>query len=445
MKKIFTVLLLLVGMFLGIAGSNAQDIYDVDDSYWAVTEIRSIVNDRVMLLYEDCLFKPELEIKRAEFNSALLRALNHQPGRTEFKSTFKDMQESHWAYNDVAKSEQLGLIYGYPDNTFRPNIPITKAEAESILSHITQDETVDTAILNNFKDGSAVPNWDKNQYSKMIKYGIYVNHPDEDILLPNKNLNRAETAVLLYKLREKLGLVKSQYVAQVEKDDEPVYEPEPTPVVREEPEVLLATEHLHEHPNPPVNEVLITNKRNIIKKGNILAPTYVYPFNSKNYNQGDILRFDVLNDVKTTEGTLVIPARSILSARVSEIKNPQVFNRSAEVILDFFELKLPSKQAVNFPAKVYENDGVLKPSTAKIVGKVALYTLGGAAVGTGIGVAAGAHHDHYGKGIAIGAPVGAGVGLATGLITPGLAYHADQGEVVYIQLVDDVSIYLTDL
>lgn len=441
MKKIFTVLLLMLGVIFGSAFAKAQEIYDVNDDYWAVTEIRSVVNDNVMLLFDGVLFRPELEIRRAEFNSALLRALNHQPGRCEFRTTFKDMKETHWAFDDVSKSQQLGLLYGYPDNTFRPNIPITKAEAASILSHITQDETVDVSILNNFKDGYDVPAWDKNQYAKTIHYGIYVNHPDEDILLPSKNLNRAETAVLLYKLRQKLGLVKDQYVAH-----EPVEEiAEPEPVIQEEPEYLISKEHLNQHPAPPVNEVWVTNKRNIVKAGNILAPTYVFPFNSKKYQQGDVIRFDVLRDVKTVEGTLVIPAHSILKAEITEITPPKVFNRSAEVKLTFFELMLPSKQAVRFPAKVAEGDGVLKPSAGQIFGKVALSTLAGAAVGTGAGAGLGAIDDNVGTGIAIAAPVGGGIGLATGLITPGLAYKADQGSVLYIELTEDVSIYLTDL
>lgn len=440
MKKIVIMFLLMLGLFITGNSVKADQITDVDGSHWATVEINSVVRDRVMLLYDGFLFKPENEVHRGEFTSALLRALNHQPSKSGFKSTFSDMKESHWAYDDVAKSQQLGLIYGYPDNTFRPDKNITKAEAASIISHITQDQTVDTSILNQFKDGKNVPSWDTTQYAKTIHYGIYVNHPDDDILLPNKNLNRAETAVLLYKLREKLGLVKQQYVA--EEPTEPVYQ---EPIVREEPEVLVSQEHLNEHPNPPTNEVWVTNKRKIIKAGNILAPTYVFPFNSKKYQQGDMIRFDVLNDVKTVEGTLVIPANSILKAEVTEIVPPRVFNRSAEVRLNFVELMLPSKQAVRFPAKVVENDGVLRPSTGAIIGKVALTTLAGAAVGTGAGAGIGCIDDKVGTGIAIGAPVGAGLGLATGLITPGLSYKADQGSVLYIETTEDISIYNTDL
>ena len=75
-------------------------------------------------------------------------------------------------------------------------------------------------------------------------------------------------------------------------------------------------------------------------------------------------------------------------------------------------------------------------------GKVALYTVGGAAVGIGSGVGLSFIPDpkKLVPGIAIGAPVGAGVGLITGLVTPGLNYSAKQGEDIRVILLEDASI-----
>ena len=71
-----------------------------------------------------------------------------------------------------------------------------------------------------------------------------------------------------------------------------------------------------------------------------------------------------------------------------------------------------------------------------------MYTVGGAAVGTGAGVGFSfiPDPDRVGRGIAIGTPVGAGVGLITGLVTPGLNYHAKDGEEIKVILLEDASI-----
>jgi hypothetical protein len=75
-------------------------------------------------------------------------------------------------------------------------------------------------------------------------------------------------------------------------------------------------------------------------------------------------------------------------------------------------------------------------------GKVALYTVGGSAVGTGEGVGFSfiPDPDKVGTGIAIGTPVGAGVGLITGLVTPGLNYSAKAGEAIKVILLEDASV-----
>ena len=36
------------------------------------------------------------------------------------------------------KSEELGLVYGYPDKTFKPDNKMIKVEVTSVMSHITK-------------------------------------------------------------------------------------------------------------------------------------------------------------------------------------------------------------------------------------------------------------------------------------------------------------------
>ena len=93
-------------------------------------------------------------------------------------------------------------------------------------------------------------------------------------------------------------------------------------------------------------------------------------------------------------------------------------------------------------AKPFYKDYALKEGPWMTAGKVALYTVGGTAVGTGAGVGFSfiPDPDKVGTGVAIGTPVGAGVGLITGLVTPGLNYVAHEGEEIQVILLDDASI-----
>ena len=76
-------------------------------------------------------------------------------------------------------------------------------------------------------------------------------------------------------------------------------------------------------------------------------------------------------------------------------------------------------------------------------GKLTASTVGLGAIGTGAGTGLAfipkPHKIAIGA-AAIGLPVGCFIGLVTGLITPGLKYHAKQGEEIYIILCDDLII-----
>jgi hypothetical protein len=46
---------------------------------------------------------------------------------------FSDLPQNHWAYNAVKFMVERGIITGYPDNTFRPDNPVTRAEFARIM------------------------------------------------------------------------------------------------------------------------------------------------------------------------------------------------------------------------------------------------------------------------------------------------------------------------
>ncbi|MBD5401389.1 hypothetical protein HDR58_01115 [bacterium] len=414
--------LLVCGMLTinAIPAFAYNGIEDVCKTYWAQTEIESVINDSVMTL-DNGNFYPENKISRVEFVKALLKVLGND--NLEIKSNYKfsDIAKTSDAYAPVARSQQLGLVYGYPDGSFRPEGSILRDEAQSVISHITIDGTVDSNILSKYLDSAKVPGWAKKVYRKTLSYGIYVNHPNENELRPTEDLTRAEAAVLLYRLRQRLDLVKNQY---------------------KNVETIQGTEHLKVTRKAPCNEVVVTNLRNIIKEGNVLEVAYNEQFKSKLHAAGDTVTFTNPEDIRTVEGTLVIPAGSTFYGTVLDIKDPRWFNKNARVYTQLTKIETPDGKTIDLNAKPFYKDYALKEGPWMTAGKVALYTVGGAAVGTGAGVGFSfiPKPRKVGSGIAIGAPVGASVGLITGLVTPGLNYNARKGEEIFVILLDDASV-----
>ena len=211
MKKLISGAMAVCLLALNFIPALAASISDVSQNYWAAKEINLVVDDEVMSL-SGSRFNPEANMTRVEFVNALLKVLSNENLNVSIPNKFSDVTKANPNYENILRSQQLGLVYGYPNGTFQPNRVMLRAEAQSVISHITKDMNADKSILNQFKDASAIPAWATNVYAKTINYGIYVNYPDSRELRPNDNLSRAEAAVLLARLKAKLDLVKSQYI-----------------------------------------------------------------------------------------------------------------------------------------------------------------------------------------------------------------------------------------
>lgn len=402
---------------LAAAKMSEAKIADVSETYWAAKEIATVVSNNIMTLDEQNRFNPEVEVSRICFVKSLLKLLSNDNLNVSVANSFSDVAADDANYSDILRSQQLGLVYGYPDGTFKASQLMSRAETQSVISHITKEKISDTSALKTFADYKSVPAWATQVYAKTIEYGIYVNYPNSNELRPNDILTRAEAAVLLAKLKAKIDLVKNQYKG-------------------------ATTEHLNVKKKAPCNEVTILENVNTIKEGNVLAVAFNEKFKSDKHVSGDAVHFVNKGAIYTVEGTMIIPANSKFSGNIINIQKQKWFNKNARVYVQLTQIETANGDKVALNAKPFYKEYALKEGPWMTTGKLALSTIGGVGIGipAGVGFAFIPSPAKIGTGIAIGAPVGAAVGLITGLVTPGLKYHAKAGEQIYVILLEDASI-----
>ena len=427
-KNLAAVFLTVTLLLTGISSAFAKDYTDIPDDYWAAEEIEDVVTKSIVPVYEDKTYRPLDKVTRVEWTEWLLRALGLSQAPITAHPNYSDVTTETFGYEHIARSDQFGLIYGYTDGEFKPQRFITKTETASIMSHITKDTDVDTSNLTQFADYQQMPEWGMRPFSKAIKYGLYVNYPLETELNPNRDLNRAEAAVLLARLMKALDLVEDDKKAQA--PEEPV----------EPAEYVLSVEHLDDYGVAVVDRVSITNLRRIILAKNVFEVSFLEKFNSTKAKVGDVVPFYFKKDVRTIEGTLVIPANTKLYATVAELRHKDWINKNTEVYLHFEKMVFPNGNEYPFIARVLNNkEGVLSENKWL---KPLEYTVAGATVGgVAIGLPVGEANHRSGDGMAIGFPVGAGVGLLTGWLTPGVNFKARANEDVLVELKVDCSLY----
>ena len=109
---------------------------DVPTDYWAYPEIMELVKAGAINGYPDGTFKPEFPVTRAEFAKMVVLTLSI-PQTTPATPSFSDLNPAEWYYGYVEGAVEHGLIKGYPDGTFQPQGNITLAEVLTVVLRTT--------------------------------------------------------------------------------------------------------------------------------------------------------------------------------------------------------------------------------------------------------------------------------------------------------------------
>ena len=138
--------------------------------------------------YPDGTFAPNRGMTRAEVATMFTRLLKDRPVKwLHYSSGLSDIYAGDWYADTVGYAVQKGIVSGYPDGTFKPNQPITRAEFASIASRFAQ-LTDDQGI--SFIDLDA-SHWGYKAVRSAASHGWISGYPDGSFR-PEKAISRAE-------------------------------------------------------------------------------------------------------------------------------------------------------------------------------------------------------------------------------------------------------------
>jgi hypothetical protein len=104
---------------------------DVPAGNWASKAIADVTAWKLMRGYTDGTFAPERNITRAEMAVIVSKLVDEEAAGAGFTDI-----NSLWAEKAILKAQGAGIVSGYADGSFRPNEPLTRAEAVVILNKI---------------------------------------------------------------------------------------------------------------------------------------------------------------------------------------------------------------------------------------------------------------------------------------------------------------------
>lgn len=106
---------------------------DVPADAWYAKAVNTLASLGMLGGYPDGTFRPDAPITRAEF-AAIALAFAYDP--VNASCSYTDVNTAAWYYTYVAQATTYGWIGGYPDGTFRPNNSITRAEVCVIVNNM---------------------------------------------------------------------------------------------------------------------------------------------------------------------------------------------------------------------------------------------------------------------------------------------------------------------
>ena len=323
-KKILKGMLVLAMCVM--VNNPAKAFYnDMDESHWAYQSIKFLTEIGVLVGYPDGSYKPDIPVTRAEFASMAIKALGQENATVTQEIHFDDITPEFWAYNVIQKAVYFDLIPDAKGESYRPFDSVTRAEAINIAvnalttNQISQDKAEE--IISAYSDCSQLPAWFLMAAAKAHVLDLMVTMPgNEGKIEANRPANRAEVAMILYKMMQEAKMNPNAKLAEV--------------MQKRTAEGFI------------VDNVKVQGSIGIIPAGTIFPIKLETVIGSQISNIADIYTAKTPKNYVTKDKYLLISENSDMKGQVKFVQRGKLFKQQGEVIIKNELLVTPNDQAV---------------------------------------------------------------------------------------------------
>jgi len=190
--------------------STAKEIVfdDLPKTHWVHDVIYKLCRLGMINEYPDNTFNPDENITRAEFIRILIGALGITELISD-PPAFEDVHRSAWYYGFVQAAAGAGLVFGY-EGRLDPDGPISRQEMAGMLVNALKGIYRAEATENvNFTDAEQIAPWFRDQVMIAVVEGLMQGYPDQTFR-PESTLTRAEAFAAILRLLERIKDLKKQ-------------------------------------------------------------------------------------------------------------------------------------------------------------------------------------------------------------------------------------------
>ncbi|WKA50248.1 S-layer homology domain-containing protein [Planococcus liqunii] len=189
--KAVVVWILFICLYSGSTGTAQAAITfkDLQTSHWAYEDIQSLVGKKVLSGFSNDTFKPNENITRAQAAKVLSLAADIKPIQPE-SASFSDVSKGHWAFAYIEALKKQGIVDGKTDGTFGPDEVLTRGQMAKFLSASFKLEGTAAVQFRDVKE----TDWKYPYVMAMRVHGITVGYPEDNTYRPEEIVTRAQMA-----------------------------------------------------------------------------------------------------------------------------------------------------------------------------------------------------------------------------------------------------------
>ncbi|MEL6398966.1 MAG: family 10 glycosylhydrolase [Cyanobacteria bacterium J06626_4] len=176
--------------------------------HWAQPCIEYLVQQDIVSGYPDDTFRPEQAITRAEF-AAIIGQAFELPTRRSPKR-FTDVPPDYWASALIDQIYRAQWLSGFTNDTFRPQQLMPRVQVVVALAaglELMALHPAAEAVKRTFVDAASIPPYAIAGVAAALEQGLIVSYPQRDRLRPLQPTTRADAAAFVYRaLVEQTGI-----------------------------------------------------------------------------------------------------------------------------------------------------------------------------------------------------------------------------------------------
>lgn len=183
--------------------AQPKQFTDVPTNFWASGPIAALSARGILDGFPDGSFKPNKPVTRAEFAEMVRRAFQQPASREALK--FNDLEPGYWATSAIDKATKTRFMSGFPDGSFQPNRQIPRLQV--LIALVTglnlQAKSPPNQVLSRYQDAEQIPKYALDKIAAATEAGLVLNDTNPNVLAPNQVTTRAEAAALVYEALRK--------------------------------------------------------------------------------------------------------------------------------------------------------------------------------------------------------------------------------------------------